>query len=71
MLAHEITTLRKRLGWSMSRLAQHLEISANLVVDWESGQRFPTKKHHVALMALAQSETPPVFSERSESSRRG
>ena len=37
----------------MSRLAKHLEVSADLVVDWESGERFPTKRHHGELANLA------------------
>lgn len=36
----------------MSRLAKELGVAPDLVVDWESGEKFPTKKHHQALMAL-------------------
>jgi DNA-binding transcriptional regulator YiaG len=52
VLPSEIEKLRVELGWSMSRLAQEMGIPADLIVDWESGQRFPTKKHCVQLQAL-------------------
>lgn len=52
MLAPEITRLRNDLGWSMSRLSVHLKVHVNLVVDWESGRRFPTRRDHLALVEL-------------------
>lgn len=52
MLPEEITRLRDRLGFSMSRLAKELGVFPDLIVDWESGQKFPTKKHYDALLAL-------------------
>ena len=52
MLPKKITRLRERLGWSMSRLAQELKIDVNFIVDWESGNLFPTKKHSKALQSL-------------------
>lgn len=36
----------------MSRLAKELGVFPDLIVDWESGQKFPTKKHYDALLAL-------------------
>lgn len=58
MLPQAITALRSHLGWSMSRLAQALDVDVNWVVDWESGERFPTKKHHLALVALRDAHPP-------------
>lgn len=52
VLPEEITGLRAQMGWSMSRLAMELGVRPDLVVDWESGERFPTKKHHEALASL-------------------
>lgn len=54
VLPEEIARLRERLGFSMSRLAKELGVEPDLVVDWESGEKFPTKKHHQALMTLQQ-----------------
>jgi DNA-binding transcriptional regulator YiaG len=54
MLPEEITRVRALLGLSMSGLAQELGVHPHLIVDWESGEKFPTKKHHEALMKLQQ-----------------
>ncbi len=52
MTSEEITSLRALQLLSMSALAQILRVDVNLVVDWESGVRFPTKKHSEALRLL-------------------
>lgn len=44
MLPEDVTRLRETLGWSMSALARALEVPANEIVAWESGERFPTRK---------------------------
>ncbi len=62
----EIRRLRDKLGCTMSELAQAVGVPVGLVVDWESGEKFPTKKAVAALTrlerggrdALSQAGTP-------------
>lgn len=65
MHALEIRALRTGAGWSSLRLAQHLGVAQSLVLDWESGIRFPTRQHSLALAELkaalaSGSEAAPV-----------
>jgi DNA-binding transcriptional regulator YiaG len=49
---HEIQALREGLGLTLSELAKKLGCPVDLVVAWELGQRFPTRKHTEALLRL-------------------
>lgn len=41
----DIQALRRALSCSIGELARALGVEAKEVVQWESGERFPTKKH--------------------------
>jgi DNA-binding transcriptional regulator YiaG len=50
--ASDVRAIRERLGLTMSALAQELHCSVDLIVAWELGQKFPTRRHTEALLAL-------------------
>ena len=48
----ELKALRSELGCTARELADALGVEHKMVVDWEAGERFPTKKHVGDLEAL-------------------
>lgn len=48
----EIAALRKQLSLGMRELALAIGAEATDIVAWESGERFPTKRHVARLRAL-------------------
>ena len=56
MLPEEIRELREQLELSMSQLAQELKLDVTLLIDWEAGRRFPTKRAVNALEKLKASQ---------------
>ncbi len=57
MEADEIRALRKRLGLTMGQLGEKLGVPQATVIQWEHGERFPTKAHVAKLEALAREES--------------
>lgn len=49
---NEIKELRKTLGCTARELAAVLKVDPKLVVSWEAGDLFPTKRHVLALRSL-------------------
>lgn len=45
MSPFDVTSLRAALALNPLQLAEHLGVPARLVLQWEAGDRFPTKKH--------------------------
>jgi len=41
----DIKRLRDELGCSIGELAETLGVDVKTVLDWEAGERFPTKRH--------------------------
>ncbi|MCC6217413.1 MAG: hypothetical protein IT376_21325 [Polyangiaceae bacterium] len=54
MTGPEIAALRKRLGCGVRDLALAIGAEPNDLVAWESGERFPTKRHVDQLQALGE-----------------
>ncbi len=52
MLADDIKRLRTALDCSVGELAEAAGVDVRTVLDWESGERFPTKRHADKLEAL-------------------
>lgn len=52
MSPNEIKELRKALGCTARDLATTLKVDPKLVVAWEAGEQFPTKRHVVAMTSL-------------------
>ncbi|MBK7586519.1 MAG: XRE family transcriptional regulator [Myxococcales bacterium] len=52
MSPEDVKALRKELSCSIGELARALEVEAKLVVQWESGALFPTKRHVERMKAL-------------------
>ena len=52
MEADEIRALRKRLKLTMAQLGDKLGVPQATVIQWELGERFPTKAHVQKMRAL-------------------
>lgn len=52
MLPDEIQKLRKELQCTARELATALSVDPKEIAAWEAGERFPTKRHVDALIAL-------------------
>ena len=50
--ANDVRDLRKELGCTARQLAAALGVDERAVFDWESGERFPTKKACTQMQAL-------------------
>lgn len=50
--AQDVRDLRKELGCTARQLAAALGVEERTVFDWESGERFPTKKACTQMQAL-------------------
>jgi transcriptional regulator with XRE-family HTH domain len=62
----EIKRLRKDLKLTARRLAARLGVDEKLIFAWESGERFPTKRHCEAMAALRAPSAPPRASRSSK-----
>lgn len=52
MSPSDVTALRRTLGVNPLQLAELLGVPTRLVLQWEAGDRFPTKRHCEAMGAL-------------------
>jgi transcriptional regulator with XRE-family HTH domain len=52
MTGSDIKRLRSELDCSVGELAETIGVDAKTVLEWESGDRFPTKRHADKLTAL-------------------
>ena len=60
MSPEEIKQLRKDLKLTARQLADQIKAEAEDVWAWESGERFPTKRHVTRMLALRKSGIAPA-----------
>lgn len=60
MFPSDVTALRGALALNPLQLAERLGVTARLVLQWESGDRFPTKRHCQMMAELVRAEAAPA-----------
>lgn len=65
MRPEEIKALRAELGCSIGELADAVGVEARLLLAWEAGDLFPTKRHVDKLLAAREAGTAGVSRRRS------
>ena len=66
MTPTDVTALRAALNLNPLELAERLGVPPRLVLQWESGDRFPTKKHCEHLRRLLDAGAQPTRTVRSQ-----
>ncbi len=61
MDSEEIETLRKKLGWTMRQLGEHVGVSTQAVDHWLKGRNYPSKPVAKLLRQLALNRTTTVW----------
>jgi transcriptional regulator with XRE-family HTH domain len=60
MSPEDVKKLREELRCSVSELAHAIDVDTRTVLEWEMGERFPTKRH-VGLMRALLEKGPEAF----------
>lgn len=64
--ASKVAELRRQRKWSQEKLAQKINVSREVVADWESGAKFPTKDQMELLAAALKTHVKTLVAEDEE-----